>query len=60
MNKNPTTQLQDGNIYKESVELASVYLLEGCGKTLTEIRRYNTPHLNRYGDEAQDSTLHIA
>ena len=25
------------DIYKESVELTSVYLIEGCGKTLSEI-----------------------
>ena len=34
---------------KESVELTSVYLIEGCGKTRSKIRRHNTPHSNRYG-----------
>ena len=36
------------DIYKESVELTSVYLLEGCGKTPYSNKRHNTPHSNRY------------
>ena len=33
-----SSQLQDDKgIYKESVELTFVYLIEGCGKTLSEI-----------------------
>ena len=36
-------------IYKESVELTSVYLIEGCGKTRSKIKRHNTPHSDRYG-----------
>ena len=33
----PSAPKDDGYIYKESVELTSVYLNEGCGKTLLEI-----------------------
>ena len=31
---------------KESVELTSVYLSEGCGKTCDNNKRYDTPHLD--------------
>ena len=34
---------------KESVELTSVYLLEGCGKTHAKINDTIPPHSDRYG-----------
>ena len=35
--------LNDTGIYKESVELTSVYLIEGCGKTLAK-KNDTIPH----------------
>ena len=45
----PQFQQNIRSIYKESVELTFVHLVEGCGKTLIIDRRHNTPHSDRYG-----------